>query len=121
MPETDERRRAQRFPLHLPLKVKWQEESAELQEPATVRDISANGIYFVVSHDLKPDSKVEFYVRLKSEGGTNGGVMLHCVGSIVRVESKDKEQVGVAVRIDRYRFVRSGEAPGEVSLEDLSQ
>lgn len=121
MPATDERRRAQRFPLQLPLRVKWQEEGerAEEQEPATIRDISANGVYFLVNHELKPESKVEFYVRLKSEGGPNGGVLLHCVGSIVRVESKDKERVGVAARIDRYRFLRPGEAPPEDFLEHL--
>jgi len=121
MPTTDERRRAQRFPLHLPLKVKWQEESADVQEPASLRDISASGVYFMVSHDLKPDSKVEFYVRLKTEGGTNGGVLLHCVGSVVRVDSKDKEQVGVAARIDRYRFLRPGEEVPELELGELSQ
>lgn len=120
MPTADERRRAQRFPLHLPLKVKWQEESSEIQEPATVQDISANGVYFLLSHDLKPESKVEFYVRLKTEGTANTGVMLHCVGSVVRVDSKDKERVGVAARIDRYRFLRPGEAPPELSLSDLA-
>lgn len=121
MPTTDERRRAQRFPLHLPLKVKWQEESADVQEPAELRDISANGVYFKVSHDLKPDSKVEFYVRLKTEGSSNGGVLLHCVGSVVRVDSKDKENIGVAARIDRYRFLRPGEEVPEMALEDLAK
>ena len=121
MPTTDERRRAQRFPLHLPLKVKWQEETADWQEPAALRDISANGVYFMVSHDLKPDSKVEFYVRLKTEGSSNGGVLLHCVGSVVRVDPKDNENVGVAARIDRYRFLRAGEAVSELTLEDLAQ
>jgi len=118
MPATDERRKSQRFPLHLPLKVKWQEETTEVQEPATIRDISANGIYFVVNHELQPESKVEFYVRLRTESGSNGGVLLHCVGSVVRVEGRDSNRVGVAARIDRYRFLRPGEAPPEVSLEE---
>lgn len=118
MPTTDERRRAQRFPLHLPLKVKWQEENADVQEPATLRDISASGVYFVVNHDLKPESKLEFYVRLKTEGSSNGGVLLHCVGSVVRVDTKDKEQVGVAARIDRYRFLQPGELLPDLPMEE---
>ena len=121
MPTTDERRRAQRFPLQLPLKVKWQEESADLAEPAALRDISASGVYFMVSHDLKPESKVEFYVRLKTEGSPSGGVLLHCVGSVVRVDSKDKEQVGVAARIDRYRFLRPGELSPDLAGEEMSR
>ncbi len=119
MPTADERRRAQRFPLHLPLTLKWQEEKGEVPEPATSHDISANGVYFLVSHDLKPDSKVEFYVRL-TEGFENGGVTLHCVGSVVRVDSKESDRIGIAVRIDRHRFMRPGEAPGEARAEDVA-
>jgi len=119
MPTADERRRAQRFPLHLPLTLKWQEERGEVPEPATSQDISASGVYFLVSHDLKPESKVEFYVRL-TEGFENGGVMLHCVGSVVRVDSKESDRLGIAVRIDRHRFMRPGEAPGEAGAEDVA-
>ncbi|MCI0457266.1 MAG: PilZ domain-containing protein [Gemmataceae bacterium] len=111
MPTAEERRRAQRFPLELPVKVKWGREGEEVQEPGTVRDISANGIYFLLSHDLQPESKVEFYVRLRVEGAPEGGVLLHCVGSVVRVENRDPERIGVAARIDRYRFLRPGELP----------
>jgi len=98
--------------------VKWREQASEQHKPALLQDISANGIYFVVNHELQPESKVEFYVRLRTESGSNGGVLLHCVGSVVRVEGRDSNRVGVAARIDRYRFLRPGEAPPEVSLEE---
>jgi len=113
MPTTDERRRAQRFPLPLPLEVKWQENSGEVQQPATIRDISATGVYFLFDRDLPVDSKVEFYVRLQMEGVPGGNVMLHCVGSIVRIDPTpgDPAHVGVGARIDRYRFLRPGEGP----------
>ena len=113
MVTTDERRRAQRFPLPLPLEVKWQENSGEVQEPATIRDISATGVYFLFDRNLPLDSKVEFYVRLQVEGAPAGSVLLHCVGSIVRVEPApdDPRHVGVGARIDRYRFLRPGEGP----------
>ena len=113
MVATDERRRAQRFPLPLPLEVKWQENSGEVQEPATIRDISATGVYFLFDRNLPLDSKVEFYVRLQVEGAPAGSVLLHCVGSIVRVEPApdDPRHVGVGARIDRYRFLRPGEGP----------
>jgi len=112
-----ERRRAQRFPLTLPLEVKLQEQSGEIRQPANVRDISATGVYFLLDRELQPASKVEFFVRLNIEGAPSGGVLLHCVGSIVRVERKDGD-VGVAARIDRYRFVRPGEGPLGTETEE---
>jgi hypothetical protein len=107
-----ERRRSQRFPLDLPLEVRWQEGTDEFLRSAAIRDISASGIYFLVDRALHPESKAEFYVRLQVEGGPRSGVLLHCLGSIVRVEPSDPvtNRVGVAARIDRYRFVRPGEA-----------
>jgi len=114
MPSAAERRRAQRFPLDLPLNVKWGKEGEEVEEAGEVRDISATGVYFQLNRSISPESKLEFYVRLKVEGAAEGGVLLHCVGSVMRVESKDQEQVGVAARIDRYRFVRPGTEAAEV-------
>jgi len=104
----EERRKAQRFPLDLLLKARWLREGEEIEEAGTVGDISSNGVYFVLSHDLTPKSKMEFYVPLTIEGGSAGGVLLHCVGSVVRVEKKAPKRVGVAARIDRYRFLRRG-------------
>ena len=112
---TDERRRAQRFPLDLPLEVRWREEEEDIHRVATIRDISASGVYFTVDREIEPEGKVEFYVRLQVEGAPPGGVLLHCVGSVLRVESKDDQskKMGVAARIDRYRFLRPGEEPLE--------
>lgn len=118
----DERRRARRFPLQLPLEVKWHETAGDIQKEATIRDISATGIYFLVDRDLAPESKVEFYVRLDVEGAPRGGVLLHCVGSVVRVEPTEEaaDRVGIAARIERYRFVRPGEAPPETPSEEIT-
>ncbi|MFQ5817069.1 MAG: PilZ domain-containing protein [Terriglobia bacterium] len=116
---TTERRRAQRFPLELPLEIKWGEAAGEALRPADLRDISATGIYFTVDRELQPESKVEFFVRLNVEGAPPGGVLLHCVGSIVRVEHQGTN-VGVAARIDRYRFVRPDEASRDVKPEQAN-
>lgn len=112
----EEKRKAQRFPLDLPLQIKWQERSVELEKPATMQDISASGIFFLVDRKLEPDSKVEFYIRLQVEGAPEGGVLLHCVGSVVRVAPSEGAPgtVGVGARIDRYRFLRPGEWPADL-------
>lgn len=116
MPTASERRKAQRFPLQLPLQVGWRETEGSVQKSASIRDISANGIYFKLDSRLAEDSKVEFYVRLEIEGAPGGGVWLHCVGSIVRVEPEETGSVGVGARIDRYRFLQPGEGPPKTAL-----
>lgn len=120
---SEERRRAQRFPLDLPLEVKWHVVEGELNQPTITRDISASGLYFQLNHEMEPNSKVEFFVRLHMEGAPAGGVMLHCVGSVVRVEptEADPHRVGVAARIDRYRFLRPDEAGSDSLREELKQ
>lgn len=114
MATTDERRRSQRFPLKLPLNLKWHEEGGEKLEETTVRDISSSGVYFYLPQPLKSGGKIEFYVQLQGESFSASGVCLHCLGTILRVDpdtSDDENQpkVGVAVKIDRYRFLRPGE------------
>jgi len=108
MEAVHERRRAQRFPLNFPLEIKWQEPTGEARHPASTRDISATGIYFLFDREPQPESKLEFFVHLQFEGAPAGGVLLHCLGSIVRVERRNGE-VGIAARIERYRFMRPGE------------
>lgn len=115
LPPTTGARRKARFPLELPLTANWSwsREGEGVHEQGTVRDISANGVYFVLSRDLKPEvrpkGKLEFSVRLNVKGAPKGGVLLQCVGSVVRVESKEAGRIGVAARIQRYRFVRLGD------------
>ncbi|MGH9789417.1 MAG: PilZ domain-containing protein [Candidatus Acidiferrales bacterium] len=118
MPTAEDRRRTQRFPLDLPLEVKLREPAGETQKPAVLQDISANGVFFMVDRQLQPDSKLEFYVRLQIEGAPEA-VLLHCVGSVVRVVPNPTEpgKVGIGARIERYRFLRPGEAPPEGTPE----
>lgn len=86
-----------------------------MQELGTVRDLSAIGVYFLLSHDLKPKGKLEFFVPLKLEGAPEGGVLMYCTGRVVRVEGKGRMRVGVAVQIDRYRLQSLGETPQDTS------
>jgi hypothetical protein len=118
MVTAEDRRRTQRFPLDLPLEVKWREQAGEAHKPAILQDISANGVFFMVDRQLQPDSKLEFYVRLQIEGAPEA-VLLHCVGSVVRTVPNPAEpgKIGVGARIERYRFLRPGETPPEGMAE----
>ncbi len=118
MVTAEDRRRTQRFPLDLPLEVKWRQQPDEAHKPAVLQDISANGVFFLVDRQMEPESKLEFYVRLQIEGAPEA-VLLHCVGSVVRVvaDSTEPDKVGIGARIERYRFLRPGETPPEGMAE----
>jgi len=118
MMTAEDRRRTQRYALDLPLEVKLREPAGETQKAAVLQDISSNGIFFMVDRQLQPDSKIEFYVRLQIEGAPEA-VLLHCVGSVVRVvpNSAEPNKVGIGARIERYRFLRPGETPSEDATE----
>jgi hypothetical protein len=110
LPPTKEARRKARFPLELPLTASWSWSREGEGEPGTIRDISSNGVYFVLSRDLKPEGRVEFSVRLNVKGAPKGSVLLQCVGNVVRVERKEGGHIGVAAHIERYRFLRLGDS-----------
>jgi hypothetical protein len=110
----DERRQNQRFPLKLPLKLNMPGEEGAQPTEADMLDISSSGVYFYLPKSLDEQAKIEFYVRLQGGEATGPGVFLHCLGSIIRVDpnagkTETAEMVGVAVHIDRYRFLRPDE------------
>lgn len=99
-----DRRRNQRFPLNLPVRLKWSQHGRKVEQTGALQDISSIGVYFLLSGDVEPHGRVEFEVPLQIEGAPEGGVLLQCIGRVVRVESKEPEQKGVAVSIYRYRL-----------------
>ena len=106
----DERRQNQRFPLDLPLTVNWRDDNGEKRAETKVNNISSSGIYFRLPRKVDEKSKLEFYVRLRGRDVSGPGVLLHCLGSIVRMDpvgpAEGKADLGVAVHIDSYRFLR---------------
>lgn len=116
MATVDERRVSQRFPLELPVELNMGESESKsgLPSAATVRDISSSGVYFYAPENMGDGGKVEFFVRLQEPGGGAPGLFLHCLGTIIRTDAQPGEtghagQVGVAVHIDRHRFLRPDE------------
>ncbi|HWX53196.1 MAG TPA: PilZ domain-containing protein [Verrucomicrobiae bacterium] len=98
-----EQRSVRRFPLDLPLCVKF---SAIDREDAAcrTRDVSSRGVFFYASSDMAKDSAVEFVMTLPREITLAGPIRVHCQGKIVRVDQSNGHR-GVAVAIDKYDFV----------------
>lgn len=96
--ETEQLRTAVRFPMRLPLTVKTAAGSVE----ATTEDISANGILFTGPNLPGLNSQIEFTINMPgSVMGATDDLLIHCVGRIVRHETRNGETQAAAI-IDEY-------------------
>jgi hypothetical protein len=107
----EDKRRARRFDLFLPVQVVT---VGELKSSETVRtrDISSTGLFIEFDKRVEAGTKVELVVTLPREITQTGPVQIHCMGRVVRVERGERERTGIAVSIDRYDFTRVSE-PGQ--------
>lgn len=110
----EEKRRARRFDLNLPVQVVAVGENKASQTVKT-RDISSTGLFIEFDQRVQAGTRVELMVTLPREITQVGAVQIHCMGRVVRVERAEPERTGVAVTIDRYEFARLGEAEKQPS------
>ncbi len=105
-PMNEEKRRARRFGLNLPVMVSGAG-MKESQREVQTRDISSNGIFLDFDEDLSPGSRMEVEITLPAEITQAGPVRVRCCGQVVRVYRGNR--MGVAVTIDKYEFLRQQE------------
>ena len=103
----EEKRRARRFGLALPVTVSASDKKFVPREVQT-RDISSSGIFLDFDQELAKGSSMEVEITLPAEITQAGPVRVRCLGHVVRVNRGAR--TGVAVTIERYEFVR-GSSP----------
>lgn len=95
-------RNAIRFPLHLPVILKTDNE----EHRAETIDISAGGILFRSETDVEVGSAVEFTVAMPGDYlGSDQDVLVKCHGRVVRC-SPEPTGWSIAAVIDEYKFER---------------
>ena len=100
-----EMRSAVRFPIKLPIAVKYDDTRGQ-QHTAETTDISAGGVLFHVQNDIAPGSQINFRIAMPAAVlGTPTDVMVSCVGRVVRCADEHGKKAVAAV-IDEYRFER---------------
>lgn len=97
-----EQRAARRFPLDLPISLRFP--SGGTPVAARTRDVSSRGVFFYANADMAKGSAVDFVMTLPKEITLASPIRVHCHGKIVRVDESVKHR-GVAVAIDKYDFV----------------
>lgn len=68
-----------------------------------VRNVSANGIYFVTDVALEEGARVSFTLEFANFPG--GAIQVNCIARIVRVEQQGAKK-GVAATINSFEFRR---------------
>ena len=111
MPQTDQRK-SKRFDLRLPLEL-VRSGASTIGRVTETRNLSSGGVLFASESQLPVGEQIEYFITLPT-GRTAGGVRLHCLGTIVRLEpravartAREKERpFNVAATMERYEFVR---------------
>lgn len=95
-------RNAVRFPLKLPLAVRYGDQDHQ----AHTHNISAGGVLFHADTEMPPGSAIQFTISLPAQVlGAPADVQVSCIGRVVRCESDNGRQL-VAAIIDQYHFER---------------
>ena len=102
----ENRRTAQRFDLHLPLRVRTPDAPAG-EKVVETRDVSHRGVFFWFDRTLEPGSEFEFVMVLPKEITGAINVQVKCLGKVIRTIPQEGSRIGVAAMIERYEFIRA--------------
>lgn len=108
-----ERRTARRYDLTLPISIRFAVERMINRRDGKTRDVSTQGLYFVVTQELEAGSQVDITLTLPAEITHASDVFVRAQGKVIRVEPRLEDgepRLGVAAVIERYDIVR-GEKP----------
>jgi hypothetical protein len=101
-----EQRRHRRYNLAFPVRVK--SKTSDITAPAietSSKDISAHGIYLVLSEDLALGSELDLEITLPAELAGGKSVKLRCRGKVARLEPRNAEgKIGVGAVFQDYEF-----------------
>lgn len=100
-----ERRSRKRYPLKLPITVRAAGVSAAGEVLTESKDVSSQGVYFLVGKSLKSGSPLEIMITLPAEITRGEPVRVRCEARVQRSENVGEGRVGVAAKIERYRFL----------------
>jgi hypothetical protein len=100
-----ERRSRKRYPLKLPITVRPPGVSSGGEILTESKDVSSQGVYFVMEAPVRSGSALEIMITLPSEITRGEPVRVRCEARVQRSESIAQGRVGIAAKIQRYRFL----------------
>ena len=100
-----ERRSRKRYPLKLPITVRPTGVSTGGEILTESKDVSSQGVYFLLEKSLKNGSALEITMTLPSEITRGEPVRVRCEARVQRAENMGEGRAGIAAKIERYRFL----------------
>lgn len=103
----DERRRAPRVPVKLPVKLRAVEGTTPFMVSADSINISERGLYFQMTGPMKPGTRIELSFTMPPEVTGSVAMKIRCVGRVIRVEpdSQAEGRTAVAAQIERFETI----------------
>lgn len=100
-----ERRSTKRFPLKLALSVRPSGVRTAGEIVTECKDVSSHGVFFFLQESIQSGSPLELVLTLPSEITRAEPVRVRCEARVQRSEPAGEGRVGIAVKIERYRFL----------------
>lgn len=101
---TPDRRRQNRMPVNIPVKVRPQS-GVGSEQSGMSRDLSSTGIFLYSESEIKAGAKLELVIMLPPGLGLGPGGWALCQASVVRVEDSNDKGMGIAATFDRVELL----------------
>jgi hypothetical protein len=100
-----ERRSTKRFPLKLALSVRPSGVRTAGEILTECRDVSSHGVFFFLQESIQTGSPLDIVLTLPTEITRAEPVRVRCEARVQRSEPAGEDRVGIAAKIERYRFL----------------
>lgn len=103
----DDRRRAARIPVKVPVKLRPTEGTTPYMVSADSINISDRGLFFQMTGPMKPGTRIELSFTMPAEVTGSLSMKIRCIGRVVRVEPEASSdgRTGVAAQIERFETI----------------
>lgn len=100
----EDKRRAKRFTMRLPIHVYFDDGIAR-EVTGVTRDVGAGGVYFYLDTPLATGLEIEYVVTLPRELVLMDRVQVRYRGRVVRSEAVPGQQIGIAAASTHFEYV----------------
>jgi hypothetical protein len=100
-----ERRRAERFSVEIPLTIRWMNGTEQRRAHTFTQDVSSGGVYFFLPDAITAGTAVEIEMTLPTQITLGAPVRVCCQGRIQRCVLKPGDSAGIAAILEKYEFL----------------
>jgi PilZ domain len=95
-------RSSRRFPIQLPLRVKYGP-AMSLETEGETRDVSVGGVFFVSQDPIPTGAEIELLLPVPPPLATEGKMWMFCTARVVRTRKNTEGQTGIGAIISGYK------------------